>query len=234
MTRSTFSSRAHLAGNSRPSVAWRKSIDRDPKSNRERGYALVSLLVVMSLLALFAMAAASNVRQQAQREREKEAIFRGEQVADAIRAYYRYRGAQGVNALPTNMEQLLEGIPRGTKKLQILRVEAAKDPLSKSGEWKLIGPTSQEFASLVRSLTVYSGGAPPTPRNDFRQLATLIPQMTNVLDTGSTNTAPGGDDNSASSSGPFLGVASRSQRNSVMTYYGIDRHDEWIFTPLFR
>jgi len=234
MTLSTFSSRAHLAGNSRPSVAWLKAIDRDTKSNREHGYALVSLLVVMSLLALFAMAAASNVRQQAQREREKEAIFRGEQVADAIRAYYRYRGAQGVNALPTNMEQLLEGIPRGTKKLQILRVEAAKDPLSKSGEWKLIGPTSQEFASLVRSLTVYSGGAPPTPRNDFRQLATLIPQMTNVLDTGSTDTAPGGDDNSASSSGPFLGVASRSQRNSVMTYYGIERHDEWIFTPLFR
>lgn len=234
MTRSAFSSRAPLAGNSPPSVAWLKSIDRDSKSNRERGYALVSLLVVMSLLALFAMAAASNVRQQAQREREKEAIFRGEQVADAIRAYYRYRGSQGVNALPTNMEQLLEGIPRGTKKLQILRVEAAKDPLSKSGEWKLIGPTSQEFASLVRSLTVYSGGAPPTPRNDFRQLATLIPPMTNVLDTGSTNTAPGGDDDSASSSGPFLGVASRSQRNSVMTYYGIDRHDEWIFTPLFR
>lgn len=234
MIRFAFSSRAHLPLNSRPSVAGLKSIDRNPKSSREHGYALVSLLVVMSLLALFAMAAASNVRQQAQREREKEAIFRGEQVADAIRAYYRYRGGQGVNSLPTNMEQLLEGIPRGTKKLQILRVEAAKDPLSKSGEWKLIGPTSQEFASLVRSLTIYSGGAPPTPRNDFRQLATLIPQMTNVLDTGSTNTAPGGDDNSAGSSGPFLGVASRSQRNSVMTYYGIERHDEWIFTPLFR
>ena len=234
MTRSIFSGRARLALTSRPSVAWLPPFDRDSISNREHGYALVSLLVVMSLLALFAMAAASNVRQQAQREREKEAIFRGEQVADSIRAYYRFRGAQGVNALPTNMEQLLEGIPRGTKKLQILRVQAAKDPLSQSGEWKLIGPTSQEFASLVRSLTVYSGGAPPTPRNDFRQLATLIPQMTNVLDTDSTSTAPGGDDNSASSSGPFLGVASRSQRNSVMTYYGIERHDEWIFTPLFR
>ena len=232
MIRSTFSGRAHLAGNRLPSVACLKSIDRNPKSSCEHGYALVSLLVVMSLLALFAMAAASNVRQQAQREREKEAIFRGEQVADAIRAYYRYRGGQGVNSLPTNMDQLLEGIPRGTKKLQILRVEAAKDPLSKSGEWKLIGPTSEEFASLVRSLTVYSGGAPPTPR--LSGLATLIPRMTNVLDTDSPNTAPGGEDNSASSSGPFLGVASRSQRNSVMTYYGIDRHDEWIFTPLFR
>ena len=234
MTRST-SSKTPVVDHSRSAVTRRpESVIRDLRSRREDGYALVSLLVLMTLMALFAVAAASNVRQQAQREREKEAMFRGEQVADAIRAYYRYRGAGGVNSLPTNIDQLLEGIPRGTKKLQILRVQAARDPLSKSGEWKLIGPTSQDFAGLVRSLTVYSGGAPPTPRNEFRQLATLIPQMTNVLDTDSTNTAPGGEDNSASSSGPFLGVASRSQRNSVMTFYGIDRHDEWIFTPLFR
>jgi type II secretory pathway pseudopilin PulG len=235
MTRSTFSSQTPAVDQRRPPRTRRlRSVIRNSRSKREDGYALVSLLVVMSLMALFAVAAASNVKQQAQREREKEAIFRGEQVADAIRAYYRSRGAQGVNSLPTNMDQLLEGIPRGTKKLQILRVEAARDPLSSSREWKLIGPTAQDFAGLVRSLTIYSGGAPPTPRNEFRQLATLIPQMTNVLDTGSTNTAPGGEDNSASSSGAFLGVASRSQRNSVMTYYGIDRHDQWIFTPIFR
>jgi type II secretory pathway pseudopilin PulG len=206
---------------------------RDLKS-REHGYTLVALLALMSLLALFALAAVPSVQQQTQREREKEAIFRGEQVAQAIRSYYRYRGAQGVNSLPTSMDQLTEGIPKGTKKLQILRPEAAKDPLSSSGEWRLIGPTSQDFAQFVQSLTVYSGGTPPPPKSDFRGLANLIPQMMNVLNTGSSNTAPGGEDTSANSTGPFLGVASRSQRNSVLTYYGIDRHDEWIFTPLFR
>jgi hypothetical protein len=36
------------------------------------------------------------------------------------------------------------------------------------------------------------------------------------------------------SSGPFVGVASRSRKDSVLTYYGIERHDQWIFTPLFR
>jgi len=203
-------------------------------NHSQRGYALVSLLLVMSLIALFALGAAQNIRQQAQREREKEAIFRGEQVGDAIRAYYRYRGAQGVNSLPNSMDDLLQGIPRGTKKLQILRSEAAHDPLSSSGEWKLVGPTSQDVGAFVKSLTVYSGGVPPTPRGDMARLASLIPQMMNVLDTESTNTAPGGENDSANSSGPFLGVASRSQRNSVMTYYGIDRHDSWLFTPLFR
>ena len=205
---------------------------KHPRLSGEGGYALVALLVVMSLMALLALAAAPQVRQQAQREREKEAIFRGEQVAEAIRSYYRYRGAQGVNSLPTSMDQLLEGIPRGTKKLQILRSEAARDPLSSSGEWRLVGPTSPEIGKFVRSVTVYSGGVPPAPR--LPGLAGVIPQMTNILDTDSTDTAPGGEDTSANSSGPFLGVASRSQRNSVMTYYGIGRHDEWIFTPLFR
>ncbi len=209
--------------------------NESPQRHGERGYTLVALLAVMSLLALFAMAAASNVQQQGQREREKEAIFRGGQVADAIRSYYRYKGSQGVNSLPTSMDQLLEGIQvRGTKKLQILRVSASRDPLSKAGEWKLIGPTSQDFGGFVASLTIYTGGVPPTPKGEFAALARLIPRVVDVLNTQSTNTAAGGDDTSASADGPFLGVTSRSQRNSVITYYGIDRHDGWIFTPLFR
>jgi hypothetical protein len=61
-----------------------------------------------------------------------------------------------------------------------------------------------------------------------------VPAIMNILDTGTTDTPPGGDDSSASSSGPFVGVGSRSRHNSVINYYGIDRHDQWIFTPLFR
>ncbi|HVS21821.1 MAG TPA: hypothetical protein VHD88_08225 [Pyrinomonadaceae bacterium] len=232
MNRHALRNIVHLGYGANP-----RSVVRNPKLKGERGYTLVALLALMSLLALFALAAAPSVQQQAQREREKEAIFRGEQVAAAIRSYYRYRGlqgVQGVNALPTSMDQLTEGIPEGTKKLQILRPEAARDPLSSSGEWRLIGPTSQDFAQFVQSLTVYSGGARPQTKSDFGALANLIPQLMNVLNTGSSSTAPGGEDTSANSTGPFLGVASRSQRNSVLTYYGIDRHDGWIFTPLFR
>lgn len=206
------------------------------RTQSERGYALVGLLLLISLLALFAMSAAENSRQQGQREREKEAIFRGEQVSDAIRLYFLSRGAQGVNSLPTSMDQLTEGIslPGRNKKLQILRAEAAIDPLSSSGEWKFISPTSSEVGQFVKNLMIYSGGTPPVPRGPMQRLAALVPQMTNVLDTGSVEAAPGGEDNSANSSGPFIGVTSRSQRNSVMTYYGIERHDGWIFTPLFK
>src|SRR6185503_2411105 len=81
----------------------------------EGGYTLVALLAMMTVLALFAMAVAPSLQQQTQREREQEAIYRGEQVADAIRAYYRYRAgtirAVGDQALPKSMDDLLEGIP---------------------------------------------------------------------------------------------------------------------------
>ncbi len=213
-----------------------------PLQSSEAGYTLVALLAVMTLLALFAIAAAPNIRQQAQREREKEAIFRGEQVADAIRAYYVSKTSSGSGigeqALPTSIDQLREGIPipGGAKKRQILRASAARDPLSTTGEWRLIRPRAQDLIEFQRSVIAYAGNVllPPSDPQlaQLQQLA--APQMTNVLNTGSLGTAPGGEDSSAASTGPFVGVASRSRNSSVLYYYGIDRHDQWIFTPLFR
>lgn len=208
----------------------------------EAGYTLVAMLALMTLLALIALSAAPNLRQQALREREKEAIFRGEQVADAIRAYYLYHvgttGGVGEQALPTSIDQLMEGIPirGGSKKRQVLRVSAARDPLSSSGEWRTVRPRTQELIEFQRAVMVYAGNVLPPPSNvqiaQLQQLA--VPSMINVLGTGSTNTAPGDEDSSADSTGPFVGVSSRSRNNSILYYYGIDRHDQWIFTPLFR
>jgi len=206
----------------------------DGGSSPQSGYALVALIALMSIMALFAIAAAPNLKQQVQREREKEAVFRGEEVANAIRMYVDYRsrqGVKGIGALPTSMDQLLEGIPAGTKKVHILRPEAAVDPLSSSGEWRLIRPTSQDLVQFVQAVTVYAGGSPPMTRGDMAQ---FVPQLMNVLNTKSTDTAPGDEETSDNATGPFIGVASRSRRNSVITFYGIDRHDQWIFTPLFR
>jgi hypothetical protein len=196
----------------------------------------------MTVVALFAMAAAPGIRQQAQRQREIETIFRGEEVADAIRVYYKYRVGQGQQyapGLPTSMEQLLEGIPvpGGTKKRQILRASAAHDPLSASGEWRFVRPLSQGLIDFQRDVMLYVGKTPPIPQDpQINQLQGFaVPIITNVLDTGSPQTAPSGvEDLSADSSGPFVGVASRSRSNSILYYYGIDRHDGWIFTPLFR
>lgn len=196
----------------------------------EQGYALIGLLAMMSIMALLLVTAVPNMRMQAQRSLEEEAIWRGEQVAEAIRLYTHAR-----NTLPTSIDQLLEGIPVGTKKVQILRPVAARDPLSSTGEWKLIRRTDPELLQFQRDVMAYAGGQVMT--RDTRFVAAAggqPPPVANVLDTGSTEEAPGGEDDSASSSSPFIGVASRSRRSSIITYYGIERHDRWIFTPYFR
>jgi type II secretory pathway pseudopilin PulG len=202
----------------------------------EEGYTLVALLAVMTVLALFAMAAAPSIRQQAQREREIETIFRGEQVADAIRLYYSYQqGRLGRSdaALPTSIDQLLEGLPRGTKKIQILRASAARDPLSDSAEWRLVRPRSSELADFQRSLLLFAGNVRP-PTNDPQLKAVESLMAPPVLPSLGIDTIASGSSGSDSSTGPFIGVTSSSKLNSVIYYYGIDHHDGWIFTPLFR
>ena len=198
----------------------------------ERGYTLVALLALMTILALAMITVAPNIRQQAQRERELEAITRGEEVAEAIRLYILEK-----RTLPTSMEQLLEGLPRGTKKLQILRPNAAIDPLTESGKWKLMKPKGSDMIEFQRQVMLYNSGTMPRTRDEQRvpnvytQVLVIINQLADIK---SDDDAPGDEDDSEDSTGPFIGVASRSRRNSVITYYGIDRHDQWVFTPLFR
>jgi type II secretory pathway pseudopilin PulG len=204
--------------------------------SREEGYTLVALLALMTVLALLTAAAAPAIKQQAQREREVEAIFRGEQVAIAIRVYYSYRQSRtgaGDASLPTSMDQLLDGIPSGTKKVQILRPSAARDPLSDSAEWRLIRPRSAELSEFQRSIMLFAGNVRPVTHDPQLQQAEslMAPPVLPTLGIAGTGATSLGDE---SSSGPFVGVASRSKTDSVIHYYGIDRHAEWIFTPFFR
>jgi type II secretory pathway pseudopilin PulG len=218
------------------------SVDLSAKRRFEGGYTLVALLALMTVVALFAMAIAPRVQQQAQREREKEAIFRGEQVADAIRQYYAYtsmiKRMPGEQALPTSMEELLDGvpIPGGSKNRQILRRSAARDPLTLDGEWRFVRPRSQSLVEFQQSILFYTGNFIPQPRDG--QMAQLqqfaVPPIANVLNLGTRPTQSNSSAADDVSSGPFVGVASRSKNDSVLTYYGIERHDQWIFTPLFR
>jgi len=208
----------------------------------EGGYTLVALLAMMTVLALFAMAAAPSLQQQAQREREQEAIFRGEQVADAIRAFYRSRSGTGRGvgdqALPRSMDDLLEGIPipGGSKNRQILRPSGRAIRWTPEGEWRFVLPRSQSLIEFQQSLLFYTDNVIPQTRDP--QMAQLqqfaVPALVNVTNLGSASATSSASSVDEDASGPFVGVASRSKRDSVLTYYGIEREDQWIFTPLFR
>ena len=205
--------------------------------HNEAGYTLVALLALMTILALFAVAAAPSLRQQARREKEKEAIFRGEEVAEAIRLFYSSQVAKGITgdaALPSSVDQLVEGVsmPGRTTKIQILRASAARDPLSKSGDWHLVRPRSDELVDFLRCVMAYSANVRPPTRDPqlARAEAVMAPVVIPSADTDCSVATGGKDD----LQGPFIGVTSEDNSSSVINYYGIGHHDGWIFTPLFR
>src|ERR1041384_1202158 len=136
------------------------------------------------------------------------------------------------------MDQLLQGIPipGGSKNRQILRASAARDPLTIEGEWRYILPRSDALIDFQQSILFYTNNVIPQLRDP--QMASLqqfaVPQ---IIATSNLGVASAPRDTSSlndDATGPFVGVASRSKRDSVLTYYGIEREEQWIFTPLFR
>ena len=209
-----------------------RTIQCDDNRKGQSGMSLVTILAAMTLFTIVLLAAAPGVMNTVRREKELESIRRGEEIADAIRQYVDfYQGRK----LPDSMDDLLEGLPVGTKKRQILRPSAVVDPLSEDGKWRLISPTSKAFLNFGRRVQVFNNGLlPATPDRYLNRYA--IP-LANVLNTESEDDLTAADDSEyevTTSNTPFIGVASQSKTRSVVAYYGIENHSKWIFTPMFR
>ena len=194
----------------------------------------MTLFAVMGIMAVFAiglLAVAPSIQQEVQREKELEAIRRGEEVAEAIRQYVEfYRGTK----LPNSMDDLLEGLPMGSKKRAILRASAAIDPLSEDGRWRLIKADVSSIGGFAKHVQEYNGGImPPNPSQVFDRYAIVL---VNALNTDTESDIEGADDNIEvlTENTPFIGVASQSKAKSVIAYYGIENESKWVFTPLFR
>jgi len=196
----------------------------------ERGMTLMAVMAVMAVFAIGLLAVAPTIQQEVQREKELEAIRRGEEVADAIRQYVEfYRGAK----LPNSMDDLLEGLPYGTKKRMILRSSSAVDPLSEDGKWRLVKADPDSIGKFARRLQNYNGGVlPPNPSQLFDRYAIVIVNSLNTDVDSDIDSEP--DIEIITENTPFIGVASQSRNKSVLAYYGIENHAQWVFTPLFR
>ncbi|MGI8789173.1 MAG: type IV pilus modification PilV family protein [Pyrinomonadaceae bacterium] len=208
-----------------------RSALRAPRS--ESGMSLLVVLAVMTLFAIALLAVAPTVQQGVQRERELEAIRRGEEVADAIRQYMIFYQGK----LPSSMDDLLEGLPQGTKKRQILRPSAAIDPLSADGKWRLIAPTTQAFLNFGRRVQIYNNGLLPSSPQPTQIFDRYASQLVNITNTKSDDDLKEDSDEEIevpTDKTPFIGVASQSRSSSIIAYYGIENHSKWIFTPLFR
>ena len=200
--------------------------------NAESGMTLLAVMGIMAVFAISLLAVAPDIYQEVQREKELETIARGEEVAEAIRQYVEfYRGAK----LPNSMKDLLDGLPQGTKKRQILRQSASIDPLSEDGKWRLIKADVQTLGPFAKRIQKYNGGALPTnPSGTFDRYSLVIVNSVNSEDETDNEEPDDTDVEVTTDNTPFIGVASQNRGKSFIAYYGIENHSKWIFTPLFR
>ncbi|MDI1243317.1 MAG: type II secretion system protein [bacterium] len=194
----------------------------------QRGATMMAVMGMMTIFAIGLLAVAPSIQHEVQREKEVEAIARGEEVADAIRQYVTFYNGQ---RLPESMDDLLEGLPQGTKKRQILRPSAAIDPLSEDGKWRLIKPDPETIARFAQRVQEHNNGVlPSNPSRLFDRYTVVI---VNSINTGTEDEVEE-DFEVVTDNQPFIGVASQSRSSAIVTYYSIERHSSWIFTPLFK
>lgn len=193
---------------------------------------MLAVLAVMTIFAIGLLAVAPTVQQGVQREKELESIRRGEDVAEAIRLYVEfYQGSK----LPDSIDDLLEGLPAGTKKRQILRASSAVDPLSEDGKWRLIKPESQAFLNFGRRVQIYNNGVlPSSPSQVLDKYALPLVNIINTKSEDDLAEASEEEIEDVTEGVSFIAVASQSRSKSIIAYYGIENHSKWIFTPLFR
>jgi type II secretory pathway pseudopilin PulG len=94
---------------------------------QEKGYILLTLLLVVALLGIFALTVTSKVDFEIKRDQEQEMVHRGVQYSRAIRGYYKKFGRY-----PTRLEDL-----DNTNNLRYLR-KHYKDPLNKNKDFRLL------------------------------------------------------------------------------------------------
>ena len=238
-------SRKEVAANKPDEAGKEQNIDNQDSAFRiphsafriphsEGGMTMLAVMAFMAVFAIGLLAVAPSVQVEVQREKELESIRRGEEIADAIRQYIiHHRGAR----LPQSLDDLVEGLPFGTKKRQILRASATTDPLSPDGKWRLIGPDPKIIASFAKKVQLYNNGllpSSPDPVNYFDKYTVSLANVLNTDTEGETEDPEDEDFSADTGNKPFIGVASQSRSKSVLAYYGIENHSKWIFTPLFR
>lgn len=208
-----------------------------------RGYALLVLMIMVSAMLISLTAALPSIYQQGQRQREQEAIFRGEQYARAIYLFHRRLGRY-----PSSIKELLDA--NGVHYLR----KAYRDPLSPNGKWRFIHAAANGM--LIDSWT-QPMITPATPNGPgILTNPNAFPLAQNGMNSGpQPGMAAAGENALGSQSGRkktkhppssctgssdsgqtgvllgafIAGVAPCSDRQSIIAFNHKDHYDDWEF-----
>jgi type II secretory pathway pseudopilin PulG len=193
----------------------------------ERGFLMVALLVAMSVMAIWMGAALPAWRTLAQREKEAELVFRGEQYARAIGLFQR----RYANAAPPNVDVLINE--------KFLR-KKYKDPIT-NGDFQFITPgTALSVPGAPQQQTQAPSGANPSGgRGSGIDLSPSGGRQGSTT-TGRGQTLSVGPRPGAQPPGPgggpggggIVGVVSKSTERSFRLYNGRDTYNQWVFMAI--
>jgi type II secretory pathway pseudopilin PulG len=173
---------------------------------REDGYALVALVVMITVMSVMMAAAMPSWRYIMKNDREEELLFRAGEIADSIARYQRKNG----NTLPISLEVLVKG--------RFLRKQY-KDPMTKDGKWRFI---RQGEAMAPPGVPAPGGEGGPRFPTSTTTTTTLSP----FSQSGPQSGGFGGGQ-----LGAIFGVASTSTEKSLRVFNGRSKYSEWIFMP---
>jgi type II secretory pathway pseudopilin PulG len=238
---------------------FRRSKSPSLKRRSQGGYILLTMLLVVALMAIFATAISVKLEQQIKRDREEELIHRGVQYSRAVRRYYKKFGRY-----PTRIEDL-----ESSNNLRFLR-KRYKDPLNrdpktgKERDFKLLhqGDVQMSFGAgglqgggaALNALATQAGITPQNGQTIGNAVAAAAaaaqpsaPVNLNPSEDDSANQdsngKPGGQTGSGLSSGsassgsnnqvfgggPIVGVASANKDASVRSFNKKDHYNQWQF-----
>lgn len=175
----------------------------------QRGYAMAALLVTLAIMGILLTILMPVWRHEAQREKEAELVFRGEQYARAI-ALFKFKNQNIPNALPPSIDFLVEN--------RFLR-KKYKDPMTKDGEFL---PLS--FGSQTPGVPGGQKQPGPTQPGPSQPGGLKPPSLNQPAGRSNTPLQPTGG------AGGISGVRSKSEETSIRSYRGATRYDQWLFT----
>lgn len=205
---------------------------RSFRSRGERGYVLLTMLLMVSLLIVGAAAVAPSIGREIRRDQETELIRRGMQYRRAIRQFTKKTGR-----FPMKIEDLEE-----TNGVRFLR-RRYKDPIT-GGEFKLLHMsdipaatgTSSNAWSLQPGKDASAAGDGSTAAGQDSGGGDATTSQTPAADkpagqssssnNSSSNTSSG---NTSFGGGVIIGVASASKKRTIREFDRRDHYNQWLF-----
>ncbi len=219
------------------------------KQHGEKGYMLLAVMIIVTLILIALSAEAPRVAQQIQREKEQELVNRGQEYARAIKKFYHKQGTY-----PTSIDQLLD-----TNHIRFLR-KKYKDPMTGEDEWHVVhageaeikipqnvgsvqGSTNPGLTGGT-SITGGQGGTQGTNPNTGGLSSGGLSSGTSGLSSGTAGLQggtqqQGGNLGSLKTSnigngptiggGAIIGVASVSKKSGIKQFNDTSEYDQWLF-----